>query len=276
VAGYVEHFGLTSPPFATAPDPRFAHATRAHEIALLRMQDSVEQRLGLCLLKGEIGTGKSTIAHLLLQTWAASPDQYVVAYLSDPSAYTQAQFLRLVVASFGMEASRYAQENKTLLRGFLLDNYEAGRTVVLLLDEAQTISAPNMATLQQLSNEQTADTKLIQIALLAQPNFDRKLSYQPALNSRIARRGNLDPLIFPDTIGMMRYRVTVAGGDFDALFPLPLHRPIHNATQGIPRKICVLCDNILFNAFARGKQAPDEEAVAEAVRDCGFTQENQK
>lgn len=276
MAGYLEHFGLTLPPFATAPDPRFAFATRAHEIALLRMQDSVEQRLGLALLKGEIGTGKSTIAHLLLQTWAQEPERFVAAYISDPSAYTQAQFLRLLVSSFGLEASRYIQENKARFRGFLLDNYEAGRTVVVLLDEAQTISAPNMATLQHLSNEQTADTKLVQIALLAQPNFDRKLSYQPALNSRIARRGNLDPLIFEDAVDMMRHRVTVAGGEFDTLFPLPLHRPIHNATRGIPRKICVLCDNILFNTYAHGKSGADEAAVVEAIRDCGFTAEDQK
>jgi len=240
------------------------------------MQDSVEQRLGLCLLKGEIGTGKSTIAHLLLRGWAAEPDKFVIAYISDPSAYTQAQFLRLVAASFGLNASRYAQENKALLQGFLIDNYEAGKTVVLLLDEAQTISAPNMATLRHLSNEQTADTKLIQIALLAQPNFDRKLSYQPALNSRIARRGNLDPLIFADAVDMMRYRIEVAGGAFDALFPLTLHRTIYNATAGIPRKICVLCDNILFNAFARRKPAADDEVVAEAIRDCGFSQETSK
>jgi general secretion pathway protein A len=270
LSGYIKHFGLTLMPFSTAPDPRFAYGTRAHEIALLRMQDSVEQRLGLCLLKGEIGTGKSTIAHLLLQTWAAEPDRFTVAYLSDPSAYTQAQFLRLVVSSFGLEASRYAEQNKSLLRALLLDQYEAGKTVVLLIDEAQTISAPNMATLQQFSNEQTSNTKLIQIALLAQPNFDRKLSYQPALNSRIARRGNLDPLIFSDAIDMMRYRVTVAEGDFDTLFPVPLHRPIYNATQGIPRRICILCDNILLNAYARGLSAADEDAVAQSVHDCGF------
>ena len=83
MSGYLEHFGLDTLPFATAPDPRFAFATRAHEIELLRMQDSVQQRLGLCLLRGEIGTGKSTIAHMLMKAWGAD-ERYVAAYIPDP------------------------------------------------------------------------------------------------------------------------------------------------------------------------------------------------
>ena len=152
--GYVEYFGMSRMPFDTAPNPDFAFATRAHEIALLRMQDSAEQRLGLALIKGDIGTGKSTIAHLLMQTWGEDPDRYRAVLIDDPSAYTPAQFMRMVVAAFGLEPSRYIQANKDLLRGFLLDEYEAGRTVILMLDEAQTVSAPNMATLLTLSNLQ--------------------------------------------------------------------------------------------------------------------------
>lgn len=269
-SGYVKHFGMSRMPFDTAPNPDFAFATRAHEIALLRMQDSVEQRMGLALLKGDIGTGKSTLAHLLTQTWTEEPDRYRTVLIDDPSAYTPAQFMRLLVSAFGLEASRYVQVNKDLFRSFLLDEYEAGRTVVVLLDEAQTISAPNMATLLMLSNLQTATTKLVQIALLALPNFDRKLSYQPALSSRIATRGTLDPLIASDTVDMMRHRVEVAGGDFDRLFPVETHRPIWAATRGIPRKICVLCHNILFDAYARKLPGADMEAVVQAAKDCEF------
>lgn len=275
-SGYVEHFGMTRTPFDTAPNPDFAFATRAHEIALLRMQDSVEQRLGLTLIKGEIGTGKSTVAHLLIQTWAEAPERYRAVLIDDPSAGTPAQFMRIVVAAFGLEPSRYVLVNKDLLRGFLLDEYEAGRTVILMFDEAQSISAPNMGTLLHLSNLQTATTKLIQIALLAQPNFDRKLLYQPALSSRIATRGTLDPLIASDTIDMMRHRVTVAGGDFDRLFPEEVRRPIWSATRGIPRKICVLCHNVLFNAYARRLPGADMDAVAQAAKDCEFEMEGGK
>jgi general secretion pathway protein A len=270
MAGYVEHFGFKLPPFNTAPDPRFAYATREHELALLKMQDSVEQRLGLCLLMGEIGAGKSTIAHLLLKQWASDSDRYAVAYLADPSPQTPAQFLRLLISSFGLTPSRFIEANRDILRGYLIDNYRAGRTVVALLDEAQTISPPNMTTIQHLSNEQTSETKLLQLCLLGQPNFLRKLSYFPALQSRIARRGNLDPLLLEDAIDMMRHRVKVAGGNFDRLFPLDVHRPLYNATGGIPRHICILCDNALFQAFSRGKKSVDLTAVTAAICDTDY------
>jgi general secretion pathway protein A len=270
--GYVEYFGLKEPPFKTAPNPRFAFATRAHEIELLRVQDSVEQRLGLCLLVGAIGAGKSTVAHLLLSSWAASPDKYAVAYISDPSQRTPAGFLRELVAGFGLPTARNLTSNRNTLRGLLVDCYAAKKTVVVMLDEAQTIYRDNMETLQHLSNEQTSDDKLLQIVLFAQPNIYHKLKYFPALNSRIARRGTLDPLIFEDAINMMRYRVEVAGGDFSALFDKSSHRPIHNATEGNPRKVCILCDTALFEAFVLKKKSVDAEAVAAAV-EKGFGEE---
>ena len=106
--------------------------------------------------------------------------------------------------------------------------------------------------------------------MLALPSFDRKLSYQPALSSRIATRGTLDSLIASDTVDMMRHRVEVAGGDFARLFPEETHRPIWSATQGIPRKVCVLCHNILFNAYARRLAGADIETVHQAASDCEF------
>jgi general secretion pathway protein A len=272
-AGYLGAFGLTSAPFGTAPDPRFAVETLAHEIALLRIQDAVEQRLGLCLLKGPIGAGKSTIAYLLLRAWAAQPDEFTVAYISDPSAPTPAPFLRLLVSSFGLEPERFAQDNKARLRSLLMDEYDAGRTVVVIIDEAQMVSGPNLGTLQQLSNEQTQNTKLIQIALLAQPSIDQKLARHAALASRIARRSVLAPLVAEEVTLLIEHRLQIAGGVAETLIPTPLHPRIMAATQGIPRKICILCDNALFNAYVRGKKAVDDEALTQAIRDCEFSTE---
>lgn len=271
--GYLDHFRLTRAPFGTAPDPAFAVETRAHEIALLKIQDAVEQRLGLCLLRGPIGAGKSTIAYLLLRNWASRPDEFTVAYLSDPSAPTPAQFLRLLVASFGLEPERYAQDNKAVLRTLLLDEYEAGRTVVVIIDEAQMVTGPNLATLQQLSNEQTQNTKLIQLALLAQPSIDQKLARQPALDSRIARRSRLEPLVAEEVTALIAHRVRIAGGEAQRLLPQPLHSRIMAATGGIPRRICILCDNALFNAYVRGKHVVDDIALSDAIRDCEFSVE---
>jgi general secretion pathway protein A len=270
VAGYVEHFGLKLHPFKTAPDPRFAFATRAHEIALLRIQDSVEQRLGLCLLEGDIGVGKSTVANILMQGWLSEPERYSPGYVANPAGNTVAQFARKVLISFGLEPTRNAEDCLAILRNLLLDNFDNGITTILLIDEAQTIHAANMRTVHHLTNEQTPTDKLLQIVLLAQPNIDRKLSYFPALRSRIARRGTLDPLVFPDAIAMMRHRITVAGGDFDLLFPERVRRLIYNAAGGVPRRLCVLADNAMMHSYLQSYAAVDEESVCKAADELKF------
>jgi len=269
LAGYLAHFGLHTAPFSTSPDPRFAYATREHEIAVTKIQYAVEERQGLFLLMGEVGTGKTTLSQLMMASWRTD-ERMVAGHITDPSPETPSPFLRLILAAFGRPTYHRVEDNKLALREFLVEQYRAGRTVVVMIDEAQSISPRNMDTLQALSNEQTTTAKLLQIVLLALPNFARKLTYKPALRSRIASGSTLDPLTLDDALGMLRHRTDVAGGDFDALFPAALHRPIYNATQGNPRSLCVLCDNALVNAYARRRAAADGESLAAALADLNF------
>ncbi len=269
MAGYLAHFGLKEKPFSTSPDPRFAYATREHEIAATKIQYAVEERQGLFLLMGEIGTGKTTLSQFMMTNWRADP-QIVAGHVTDPSPETPAPFLRLILGALGQPTYHRVEDNKAALREFLIGEYKEDRTVVVMIDEAQSISARNMDTLQTLSNEQTTKTKLLQIVLLALPNFARKLTYKPALRSRIASGATLDPLTFDDAIEMLRHRAEVAGGDFDTLFDPSLHRPVYNATQGNPRNLCILCDNVLVNAFARRRKAADEESLEAALADLNF------
>ncbi len=269
MAGYLTHFGLKVAPFSTSPDPRFAYATREHEIAATKIQYAVEERQGLFLLMGDIGTGKTTLSQFMMANWRAD-EQIIAGHITDPSPETPAPFLRLILAAFGQPTYHRIEDNKLALRQFLIEQYQTDHTVVVMVDEAQTISAKNMDTLQMLFNEQTTSAKLLQIVLLSLPNFARKLTYKPALRSRIASGATLDPLTFDDAVGMLRHRTDVAGGDFDVLFPATLHRPIYNATQGNPRNLCVLCDNTLINAYARRRRICDDESLSAALADLGF------
>jgi len=270
VSLYLKHFGLALPPFSTTPDPQFAFETREHQLAVAKIAYSVSERRGIFLLMGLIGTGKTTISQLLLSAWEQEPDAYIIAHITDPSATTPAAFLRVVLTSFGLEPTRNLQELKDRLRLFLVEQYEAGRIVVLMLDEAQTISRANLDLLQMLSNEQTQKAKLLQIVLFGQPNFANKLSQKPALRSRITGGANLNPLTYDDAIAMLRYRVSVAKGDFDALFPAEIHKPLYNAGNGIPRELCVLCDAALVNAFALRQPAVDAACLDMAIEDLRF------
>jgi general secretion pathway protein A len=267
---YLKHFGLTAPPFSTAPDPEYAYETREHQLAVTKIAYSVEERRGIFLLTGEIGSGKTTISQLLLNTWDRQPERYAVGHVVDPSAATPAAFLRVLLASFGQDTARNVQDLKDILRGFLVDSYQAGKTPVLMIDEAQTISRANLDLLQLLSNEQTQKAKLLQIVMFAQPNFVHKLTQKPALRSRITGGANLNPLTLEDALAMLRYRVSVSGGDFDALFRPETHKPLYNATGGIPRELCILSDAALVNGFALRRKAVDKECVTAAIEDLQF------
>lgn len=269
-AEYLIHFGLTEAPFATTPDPRFAYATREHEQAIAKVIYYVEERRGIFLLMGAIGTGKTTISQLAVNHWQDQPAAFTVAHVTNPAAKTPAAFLRLILASFGQPVARNILDLNAIMRGFLVEEYQAGRAVVLLLDEAQTITPANLDTLQTLSNEQTQTAKLIQIVLLSQPNFEFKLTHKPALRSRIAGGATLNPLTLEDTLALLRHRVSVAGGDFDAIFPTSVHKLLYNATNGVPRDLCVLCDAVMFNAATLGSRTATDEAIARALEDLKF------
>ena len=275
MSGYLEHFGLQAAPFRTTPDPAFAYATREHQLAVAKIQYSVEERQGIFLLLGEIGCGKTTVSQFMLNAWRDDPSM-AVAYVTNPSVRTPSQFLRLLLSHFGIDPPHRLQDNWDALRVLLIENFREGRNTTLVIDEAQTISAENMDTLTHISNEQTQKVKLIQVVLLAQPNFHRKLSYKPALRDRIAHGSTLNPLSYDDAIEMVRYRLNVAGGDFDRLFSAELPREIYNTSQGIPRRLCMLCDNMLLNAYALGKDHADEEAFAEALQDLTFKRWQEK
>jgi general secretion pathway protein A len=267
---FLEHFGIEKSPFSTTPDPAFAFATREHQAALTKIAYYTEERRGIFLLKGQIGTGKTTVSQIALNGWRQQPDKYAAAHITDPSPRTPAAFLRLLLASFGLETTRNLLDLKAVLRGYLVQQYKEGRTVVVLVDEAQTIYPTNLDTIQALANEQTQTVKLIQIVLLAQPNFDFKLAHKPALRSRIAGGTTLNPLTLEDAVDLLRHRMDVAGGDFDTVFPVDTHKALYNATDGVPRDLCVLCDAAMVEAFSRGSKVVQSEILEATLKDLSF------
>jgi general secretion pathway protein A len=267
---YLDHFRLTRPPFATTPDPSFAFATREHRQALAKIAYYTEERRGMFLLMGEVGTGKTTISQLTINRWRAEPDRFIASHVTDPSPRTPAAFLRLVLASFGLRTMRNLLDLKAALRGFLVEQFRAGRTVILLIDEAQTMVTANLDTLQALANEQTQTAKLLQVVLLAQPNFEHKLTQKPALRSRIAGGTTLNPLTPDEALDLLRHRMSIAGGDFDRIFPTSTHKLLYNATNGVPRDLCVLCDGAMFNALTMNRSVVDALALDRTLADLSF------
>lgn len=265
MTSYLKHFGLTRPPFSTTPDPAFVYASREHEKALLKIAYYVEERQGVFLLMGEVGTGKTTVAQLAVNSWKTQPEKYVVGQVIDASPRSPAAFLRNVLAAFGQPPRRNLLDLKAALRLLLVEEYKNNRTVVLVIDEAQTIHATNLDTLHALTNEQTQSQKLIQIVLLAQPNFKNKIAQHRALRSRIAGTTTLDALTWEDSIDLLRHRMEIAGGDFDKLFLPSTHKRLYNVTHGVPRDLCILCNAVMVNALAANRQTIDDELLQQTI-----------
>lgn len=271
------HFGLTANPFSTTPDPMFAYETAEHRLAMIKIAYSVQERMGLFVLQGAVGTGKTTICRFLLQEFTAGEDkdQYRVAYLPNMSMRTEAGFLRAINGALGIEAPFRMADIEAVLVDHLIKESRAGRVVVLMIDEAQNIQSQNLHTIHKLLNQETDKHKLLQIVLFAQPNFARKIEQLPAIKSRVTGAAYLNPLSFEDALGMLRYRVAQvaesekdADGAFDRIFPDErIHHDIYKAAGGIPRDLCVLCNSAMVNAFGRGRKSVDTESLNAAVAD---------
>lgn len=248
-------------PFGTQPNPRFAFPSAEHKIAVAKMRYAADQKRGLALLMGPVGSGKTTIAHQLQRMWSEDAGK-TTAFLPSASVRTPAQFLRLISEGFGLIPMRTAGDNQKLIERFLLDEYKAGRHPVLLIDEAQNVHPDNIDTLSNLTNFQTAEDKLITVVLLAQDNFPNKLSRKDAFRSRIAVVSNLDPLAFEEMRDMIDHRIKTAGGKSVAgLFQDRALIEIYNITKGIPRDVCVLCDATFVNAYVRAEKVITSEIV---------------
>jgi general secretion pathway protein A len=264
---YEEFYSLRETPFSVQPDPRYAFPSVEHKVAVAKMRYAADQKRGLAVLTGPVGMGKTTIANQLQMTWD-SDETKTVSFLPSAAARTAAAFLRLVLESFGMEAARNEGDNRRLLERFLLDQYQAGKHPVLLLDEGQNVSSVNINTISDLTNFQTSQTKLITVVMLAQDNLPKKLERHDAFRSRIAVVGRLDPLNLEEMTGMIGHRIKVAGGlALDKYFVDDAMPAIYNITKGIPRDICVLCDALFVNGYVRDQRMLDAILVQRTLNE---------
>ena len=230
------------------------------------MRYAADQKRGLAVLTGPVGSGKTTCANQLQLTWDEDKAK-TVGFLPSASVRTPAAFLRLVLEAFGQQPTRTASDNRRFLELFLMNEYKEGRHPILLLDEGQNISPENIDTIADLTNFQTARTKLITVVMLAQDNLANKLERKEAFRSRIAVIGHLDPLSFEDMCGMISHRLVTAGGaaDLSKYFEQPALIEVYNTTKGIPRDICILCDACFVNGYVRDQRVISAALVERTV-----------
>jgi len=260
---YESFFGLQEAPFSISPDPRFFFLSSQHKEALAKCQYAVQQRMGLAVIYGDVGTGKTTIARRLYQTFSDMAD-YRTAMIISPSLRTENALLREIMKEFGVQTKRSFADSRAAFQAFLAEQFEEKRTVVLMIDEAQTINSPNFELIRALLNFETDRQKLLNIILLGQSELARKLDARPELKSRVTIFGALTSLSRTDAESMIRFRYQVAGGE-EFPFTSGAVDAILRYSRGLPRMICTLCNTALTRAFMLKRRHVDETLVDEAA-----------
>ncbi len=262
---YESFFGLQEAPFSISPDPRFFFLSSQHKEALAKCQYAVKQRMGLAVIYGDVGTGKTTIARRLFQGFSDEPD-YKTAMIISPSLRTENALLREIMKEFGVQTKRSFADSRSAFQAFLSQQFAEKKTVVLMIDEAQTIKNPNFELIRALLNFETDQQKLLNIILLGQTELARKLDLRPELKSRVTIFGALSSLSRDDTEKMIRFRFQVAGGT-DLPFTSGAFDAILRYTRGLPRMICTLCNTALTRAFTQKLPEVDELLIEEAAEE---------
>ncbi len=263
---YTAFYGLREKPFALSPDPRFLYLAGSHREALAHLLYGIEQGEGFISVTGEVGTGKTTLCRTLLERLDGDTE---LAFLFNPSR-TALELLQSICAEFGLPAEGLARRALMhQLNTFLVEQKRRGKRVLLIIDEAQTLSENTLEQVRLLSNLETSREKLIQILLLGQPELDRKLDERGLrqLRQRISVRWKLDPLGPTETRAYVRHRLSVAAGEPKDLFSDAALKEVHRRTGGIPRLVNQLCDRALLAGYAARAARIGPRLVREAARE---------
>ena len=261
---YSEFFGLNEKPFAITPDPRYLYMSARHTDALAHLLYGISESGGFIQLTGEVGTGKTTLIRSVLEQLPAKAD---IALILSPQL-TTLEFLATIVQELRCPppADRTVKAHIDVLNTQLMQAHAEGRRVVLIVDEAQTLSPELLEQVRLLTNLETSKQKLLQIILIGQPEL-RELLDRPEMRQiaqRITGRYHLEPLRKDETRAYVSHRLRVAGTQND-IFTKRAINALYAHARGIPRLINVIADRALLAAYTKDQRNVDAKLVSAAA-----------
>ena len=261
---YRDFYGLVRPPFEMTPDPAFLVLSPAHREGLAMLHYALEARKGFVALTGEVGTGKTTLVHALLsQLKSTMPSAFIFNPRLDPL-----DFLRMLFDEFHIEHDcRTKAEFLMTLNHFLIDSLRRDQIALLIIDEAQNLSAEMLEEVRLLSNLETPTSKLLQILLVGQPELNDMLDRPELrqLRQRIVLRHHLLPFGAEDLDRYVDERLRLAGYTGKGIFKRSARKELFAVTGGVPRLINVVCDSALLLAYSRQQQVIGDDIIREAA-----------
>jgi general secretion pathway protein A len=264
---YFKVLGLEKEPFSTSPDPEFFYHSISHNTALKRLEIAIRLRRGLCLILGDVGTGKTTLSRTLLQAFK-DEGNFIFHMILDPSYKSEFQFLFTLVKMFNIVPDfKSTLDFKEALEKYLFQKgVEENKTIILLIDEAQKITQENLEVLRTLLNYETNEYKLLQLVIMAQVELLPRVKRIRNFMDRVALKYTINPLDETETKQLIEFRLRQAGANNDAaLFSDGAISLIHQYTQGYPRKIAMLCHDALEAIVMKEKAMADEQIIKELI-----------
>lgn len=266
---YTTFFGLQEKPFDLLPNPDFLYLSRAHKRALTYLMHGIREKAGFILLTGEVGSGKTTIIRNIIRKHLQNRPLSKVFNTRVDSH----QLLAMINEDFGLLAA--GKDKTTLIRelnDFLIGQYAQGRQAVLIIDEAQNLSADLLEEVRMLSNLETDREKLLQIILVGQPELKKTLAL-PALlqlRQRIQINCHIQPLNPAEVEEYILYRLEKAGNKEAVIFSLEAIEAVATYSRGVPRLINIICDYIMLDAFSAQQREISAQVVHELAKDLSF------
>lgn len=263
---YEQFYGFREKPFSLLPDPSFLYMTKKHQMALTMLEYSLmNESAGICVISGEIGSGKTTLVRQLLKNM---DDKYTTGMITNTHS-SFGDLLQWVSMAYGLE---YRGKEKVELYedfvNFMIEQYGRGKRTVLIIDEAQNMEEDTLEELRMLSNVNSDKNQILQLILVGQPELRVTLRSERLMQlaQRVSVSYHLDTLKQGETALYIRHRISVAGGSPD-IFNDAACKAVWYYSRGVPRVINVLCDTALVYGFAEEKDMVNAKIVHDVAND---------
>jgi general secretion pathway protein A len=264
---YEAHFGITGPPFQLSPDPSFYFDSKGHHSALDVLRGGLNDQRGLVVVSGEIGAGKTTLVRTLLAE--IDPASLAIGQVLS-TQLDDLELLRAILLAFGAPAEQdEAAVLRTALQAHLMALAREGRRAVLIIDEAQNLHRTAFELLVALEAGAAPGGLPLKICLVGQPELRELVAAADltALRERVRASCHLGPLEAQETGAYIRHRLTKVGWTGTPTFQAGAFEEIHRWTQGVPRRINLLCNRLMLSRFLAAETSIDAAAVAQTAAD---------